>query len=391
MTKLYLRKKIAPRIANGHPWVYGNEVEKIVGDVVAGDIVDVYYSAEKYAGRGYINPQSQILVRLLTRKQETIDEAFFHQKIAKAWDYRQKLGYTENCRLVFGEADELPALIIDKFNDYFVIQTLSLGMDRWKDAIVRSLETIFSPKGIYERNDVPVRQLEGLPLQKGFLSAPFDTNIQIVENGLKFLVDLENGQKTGYFLDQQDNRRAIQNIVKGADVLGAFTYTGTFEIHAAAYGAKSVLGLDISENAVAQANKNAALNGLDSICKFEAMNAFNVLKQWGKDGRKYDVVMLDPPAFTKSRESIGKAITGYKEINLRGMKLLRNGGFLVTSSCTNLVNPEMFLSAIDQAAKDARKRIRQVVFQAQSSDHPIIWGMENTNYLKFLIVEVCDR
>ncbi|MEQ1624813.1 MAG: class I SAM-dependent rRNA methyltransferase [Sediminibacterium sp.] len=391
MTKLYLRKKIAPRIANGHPWVYGNEVEKIEGDVVAGDIVDVYYSAEKYAGRGYINPQSQILVRLLTRKQETIDEAFFHQKIAKAWAYRQKLGYTENCRLVFGEADELPALIIDKFNDYFVIQTLSLGMDRWKDAIVRSLESIFSPKGIYERNDVPVRQLEGLPLQKGFLSAPFDTNIQIVENGLKFLVDLENGQKTGYFLDQQDNRRAIQNIVKGADVLGAFTYTGTFEIHAAAYGAKSVLGLDISENAVAQANKNAALNGLDSICKFEAMNAFDVLKQWGKDGRKYDVVMLDPPAFTKSRESIGKAITGYKEINLRGMKLLRNGGFLVTSSCTNLVNPEMFLSAIDQAAKDARKRIRQVVFQAQSSDHPIIWGMENTNYLKFLIVEVCDR
>lgn len=391
MTKLYLRKKIAPRIANGHPWVYGNEVEKIEGDVVAGDIVDVYYSAEKYAGRGYINPQSQILVRLLTRKQETIDEAFFHQKIAKAWAYRQKLGYTENCRLVFGEADELPALIIDKFNDYFVIQTLSLGMDRWKDSIVRSLETIFSPKGIYERNDVPVRQLEGLAQQKGFLSAPFDTNIQIVENGLKFLVDLENGQKTGYFLDQQDNRRAIQNIVKGADVLGAFTYTGTFEIHAAAYGAKSVLGLDISENAVAQANKNAALNGLDSICKFEAMNAFDVLKQWGKDGRKYDVVMLDPPAFTKSRESIGKAITGYKEINLRGMKLLRNGGFLVTSSCTNLVNPEMFLSAIDQAAKDARKRIRQVVFQAQSSDHPIIWGMENTNYLKFLIVEVCDR
>jgi 23S rRNA (cytosine1962-C5)-methyltransferase len=391
MTKLYLRKKIAPRIANGHPWIYGNEVERIEGNVVAGDIVDVYYSAEKYAGRGYINPQSQILVRLLTRKQETIDQAFFHEKIAKAWAYRQKLGYTENCRLVFGEADELPALIIDKFNDYFVIQTLSLGMDRWKDVIVQSLEKIFSPKGIYERNDVPVRQLEGLPQQKGFLTAPFDTNIQIVENGLKFLVDIENGQKTGYFLDQQDNRRAIQQIVKGADVLGAFTYTGTFEIHAAAYGAKSVLGIDISENAVAQANKNAALNGLDSICKFEALNAFDVLKQWGKDGRKYDVVMLDPPAFTKSRESIDKAITGYKEINLRGMKLLRNGGFLVTSSCTNLVNPEMFLSAIDQAAKDARKRIRQVVFQAQSSDHPIIWGMENTNYLKFLIVEVCDR
>lgn len=391
MTKVFLRKKIAPRIANGHPWIYGNEVEKIDGEVVAGDIVDVYYSAEKYAGRGYINPQSQILVRLLTRKQEEIDEAFFYKKLLKAWQYRQKLGYTQNCRLVFGEADELPALIIDKFNDYFVIQTLSLGMDRWKDAIVKSLQTIFSPKGIYERNDVPVRGLEGLPQQKGFLSAPFDTTIQIIENGLKFLVDIENGQKTGYFLDQQDNRRAIQPIVQGAEVLGAFTYTGTFEIHAAHYGAKSVLGLDISAQAVAQANRNAALNGLDSICKFEEMNAFDVLKQWSKDGKKFDVVMLDPPAFTKSRESIDKALTGYKEINLRGMKLLRNGGFLVTSSCTNLVNPEMFLNCIDQAAKDARKRIKQVVFQTQSSDHPIIWGMENTNYLKFLIVEVCDR
>ena len=391
MTKVFLRKKIAPRVANGHPWIYGNEVEKIEGEVIAGDIVDVYYSAEKYAGRGYINPQSQILVRLLTRKQETIDEAFFYNKILKAWQYRQKLGYTENCRLVFGEADEMPALIIDKFNNYFVIQTLSLGIDKWKGAIVNSLETIFHPKGIYERNDVPVRGLEGLPQQKGFLSAPFDTNIQIVENGLKFFVDIENGQKTGYFLDQQDNRRAIKNIVVGADVLGAFTYTGTFEIHAAHYGAKSVLGLDISEQAVTQANKNAALNGLDGICKFEAMNAFDVLKQWGKDGKKFDVVMLDPPAFTKSRENIAKALTGYKEINLRGMKLLKNGGFLVTSSCTNLVSPEMFLQCIDQAAKDARKRIRQVVFQAQSSDHPIIWGMENTNYLKFLIVEVCDR
>jgi 23S rRNA (cytosine1962-C5)-methyltransferase len=391
MTKVFLRKKIAPRIANGHPWIYGNEVEKIEGEVIAGDIVDVYYSADKYAGRGYINPQSQILVRLLTRKQETIDEAFFYNKIQKAWDYRQKLGYTENCRLVFGEADELPALIIDKFNDYFVIQTLSLGIDKWKEAIVKSLVAIFQPKGIYERNDVPVRGLEGLPQQKGFLSAPFDTNIQILENGLKFYVDIENGQKTGYFLDQQDNRRAIQNIVAGADVLGAFTYTGTFEIHAAHYGAKSVLGLDISEQAVTQANKNAVLNGLEATCKFETMNAFDVLKQWGKDGKKYDVVMLDPPAFTKSRENIAKALTGYKEINLRGMKLLKNGGFLVTSSCTNLVNPEMFLQCIDQAAKDARKRIRQVVFQAQSSDHPIIWGMENTNYLKFLIVEVCDR
>lgn len=391
MTKLYLRKKIAPRIANGHPWIYGNEVDRIDGEVNGGDIVEVYYGDGKLAGRGYINPKSQIMVRLLTRKAETIDADFFHRRLLEAWEYRKKIGYTENCRLVFGEADQLPALIIDKFNDYFVIQTLSLGMDRWKDAIVQSLITIFSPKGIYERNDVPVRELEGLPQQKGFLSAPFDTQVMIRENGLKFMVDVENGQKTGYFLDQQDNRRVIQHIVKDAEVLGVFTYTGTFEIHAAHYGAKSVLGLDISESAVAQANRNAALNGLENICHFEAVNAFDVLKQWGKEGRLYDVVMLDPPAFTKSRSNIDKALTGYKEINLRGMKLVRNGGFLVSSSCTNLVSPEQFLQTIEQAAKDARKKIRQVTFQAQACDHPIIWGMENTNYLKFLIVEVTDR
>ncbi|MCE3283732.1 MAG: m5C1962 methyltransferase RlmI [Chitinophagaceae bacterium] len=391
MTKVTLKKKIAPRIANGHPWIFANEVNQVGGVVNPGDIVAVYYADEKFCGLGYINPKSQILVRLLTRKKEVIDDQFFHRRIAGAWAYRRKLGYTENCRLIFGEADEMPALIIDKFNDYFVLQTLALGMDVWKPAIVKALQDIFNPKGIYERNDVPVRELEGLPQQKAFLSDPFDTNIIITENGLKFHVDLENGQKTGYFLDQQDNRRAIQDIVKGADVLGAFTYTGTFEIHAAHYGAKSVLGIDISENAVAQANKNAALNNLQDVVKFETMNAFDVLKTWVKDKREYDVVMLDPPAFTKSRENIQKAITGYKEINLRGMRLLRNGGFLVTSSCTNLVPPELFLQIIEMAAKDARKKLRQVVFQTQSSDHPIVWGMDNTNYLKFLIVEVSDR
>jgi 23S rRNA (cytosine1962-C5)-methyltransferase len=261
-------------------------------------------------------------------------------------------------------------------------------MDEWKPAIVKALQTVFKPRGIYERNDVPVRELEGLPQQKGFLLEPFDTKIIINENGLQFYVDIENGQKTGYFLDQQDNRRAIQHIVKEADVLGAFTYTGTFEIHAAHYGAKSVLGLDISENAVTQANRNAELNGLQNIVKFETANAFDVLKQWSKEDKRYDVVMLDPPAFTKSRATIQKAITGYKEINLRGMKLVKPGGFLVTSSCTNLVQPELFLQIIDMAAKDARRKIRQVTFQTQSSDHPISWNMENTHYLKFLIVQV---
>jgi len=391
MTKVYLNKKINPRIAQGHPWIYNNEVDRIAGPIEAGDIVEVYFFDGQLAGRGYINPNSQIIIRLLTRKREEIDAPFFYEKIKTAWEYRQQLGYTENCRLVFGEADGLPALIIDKFNDYFVLQTLSLGIDIWKQAIVEAIQKIFSPKGIYERNDVPVRELEGLTQIKDFLTAPFPTEIIIKENDLQFYVNIETGQKTGYFLDQQDNRRAIKEIVKGADVLGAFTYTGTFEIHAAHYGAKSVLGIDISEGAVAQANKNAALNKLDHIVKFEAMNAFDVLKKWGKEGRTYDVVMLDPPAFTKSRNNIDKAITGYKEINLRGMQMIRNGGFLVTSSCTNLVSPELFLETIQMAAWDAKKRIRQVTYQSQSSDHPIIWGMENTHYLKFLIVEVCDR
>jgi len=388
MSKVYLKRKITPRVVNGHPWIFNNEVDKVDSEVAPGETVEVFTYDKKFVGKGYINPKSQILVRLLTRnKTDEINEQFFHNEISKCWEYRKKLGYTENCRLVFGEADSLPQLIIDKFNDYFVIQTLALGIDKWKPAIVSALNKIFRPRGIYERNDVPVRELEGLPQQKGFLSPPFDTKIIINENGLQFYVDIENGQKTGYFLDQQDNRRAIQHIVKGAEVLGAFTYTGTFEIHAACYGAKSVLGLDISANAVEQANRNAILNGVQDKCRFEVANAFDVLKQWGKEGKQYDVVMLDPPAFTKSRETIQKAITGYKEINLRGMKLVKPGGFLVTSSCTNLVNPELFMQIIDMAAKDVRRKIRQVTFQTQAGDHPVIRGMDNTEYLKFLIIQ----
>lgn len=389
MNKVYLKRKIAPRVVNGHPWIFNNEVDTVEGSHEGGEIVEVFTYDKKFVGKGYINPKSQILVRLLTRdKKDEINEDFFLRRISECWEYRKKLGYSENCRLVFGEADGLPQLIVDKFNDHFVIQTLALGMDRWKPAIVQAIHQVFSARGIYERNDVPVRELEGLPQQKGFLSEPFDTRIIIRENGLQFHVDIENGQKTGYFLDQQDNRRAIRHIVKDAEVLGAFTYTGTFEIHAAHYGARSVLGLDISENAVQQANLNAGLNGLSSICRFETANAFDVLKQWGKEGKQYDVVMLDPPAFTKSRATIEKAITGYKEINLRGMKLIRPGGFLVTSSCTSLVHTDLFLQIIDMAAKDARRKIRQVTFQTQSADHPIVRGMENTQYLKFLVVEV---
>jgi 23S rRNA (cytosine1962-C5)-methyltransferase len=389
MAKIFLRKKISSRIADGHPWIFGNEIGDEEGKYEPGDIVDVFSSNGSFVGKGYINPASQIKVRLLTRnQQEEINESFFLNRLQKAWEYRQKLGYVENCRLIFGEADQMPALIIDKFNDYFVLQTLALGMDRWKSAIVKALNTIFTPKGIYERNDVPVRELEGLQQIKGFLSEPFDTNIIINENGLKFHVDIVNGQKTGYFLDQQDNRRAISQVVKDADVLEAFCYTGTFSMHAAHYGAKSVLGLDISETAVKTARQNAELNGFSDICEFRNVNAFDVLKQWVKEGKRYDTVILDPPAFTKSRENIQKAITGYKEINLRGMKLLKPGGFLVTASCTNLVPPDLFLQIIEMAAKDARKTLRQVTWLTQAADHPIVWNIPNTQYLKFLIVEV---
>jgi 23S rRNA (cytosine1962-C5)-methyltransferase len=391
MIPVILKKNIGLRIESGHPWIFGNEIAETEETVLPGDIVTVFNAEKKFVGKGFINPKSQIAIRLLTRKEnEVIDARFFLVRIKAAWVYRQKIGYKENCRLVFGEADGLPALIIDKFGDHFVIQTLALGMDVWKPAIVMALKEIFKSEKIFERNDVPVRELEGMSQQKGFLSVPFDPKIIIHENELRFEVDLENGQKTGYFLDQQDNRRAIQHIVNGAEVLGAFCYTGSFEIHAGYYGAKSVLGLDISENAIIHAQRNAKLNGLDHRVRFEAVNAFDVLKKWSRENKKFDVVMLDPPAFTKSRENISKAISGYKEINLRGMKLLHSGGFLVTSSCTNLISSQIFLETIRSAAKDAGKKIRQVVYQSQSPDHPIAWGLENTHYLKFLIVEVSE-
>lgn len=392
MKSLFLNKNISNRVESGHPWVFANEINRgkaLDAAAKAGEIVNLFTHDKKFIGKGYVNPQSQIMVRLLSReKDEVIDDQFFLNRIEKAWAYRKKLGYVENCRLIFGEADEIPQLIIDKFNDYFVIQTLALGIDVWKPSVVKALEQIFSPKGIYERNDVPVRELEGMEQKKGFLSEAFDTNIVISENGVKFNVDIANGQKTGFFLDQQDNRRAIRQIVKGAEVLGAFCYTGSFEISAAVYGAKSVTGLDISQAAIEMCNKNAILNGVQDICSFECVNAFDVLKEWAKEGKQWDVVMLDPPSFAKSRSSIDKAVAGYKEINLRGIKLVKPGGFLVTSSCTNLVKPELFVDIISMAAKDAKRKIRQVVLNAQSADHPIIRDQENTHYLKFLIVQV---
>lgn len=395
MKSVFLNKKVSKRVEQGHPWVYNNELNpgKLLDAAIQpGEIVNVYTHDRQWVGRGYANPKSQIYVRILTRNpDQQIDAAFFEARIRDAWTYRQKLGYTDSCRLVFGEADGLPQLIIDKFGDVLVLQTLAYGIDRWKPEIIAAIQAIFpNAAGIYERNDVPVRELEGIPQQKGFLTDPFPTEVMIEENGVKYIVDIAQGQKTGFFLDQRENRKAIAPFVKDADVLGVFTYTGSFEIAAAVFGAKSVLGLDISESAIAMCNRHAELNGVADRARFECVNAFDVLKGWAKENRQWDVVMLDPPSFTKSRSALDKAIAGYKEINLRGMKLVKPGGFLITSSCTNLVQPAMFMQMLQQAALDARKQVRQVLFQTQSPDHPIVPGQENTHYLKFVILQVND-
>lgn len=389
MTKITLKKGNYQRIFSGHPWVYGNEIGSVSAAIDPGEIVEVADSKNRFVGRGYYNAKSQITVRLLTRDaEEQIDHTFFKNKIQACLEYRHRLGYRENYRLVFGESDFLPGLIIDKFGDHFVIQTLSLGMDRWKDTIAKVLQELFSPKGIYERNDVPVRKLEGLQEQKRFLSAPFPVKFQLEEQGVKFLIDVENGQKTGFFLDQKENRLALQHIAAGAEVLDCFCYTGSFSLFAAKFGAKSVLGLDVSEAAVAQATENAGLNEFGSVCRFEAANAFDLLPVWAKEKKQFDIVILDPPAFTKNRAGIEAAGRGYKEINLRAMKLIRKGGFLLTFSCSHFMEPGLFFDMIAQAAFDSGKTIRQVAFLSQAKDHPIVWNIEETNYLKGFVLQV---
>jgi 23S rRNA (cytosine1962-C5)-methyltransferase len=389
MTKVILGYRKGLRVEYGHPWVYLNEIERIEGPYEPGDIVEVFNCKDRFIGKGYINPKSQITVRLLTRnKTEEINEEFFRKRITAAWNLRKNVIETTCCRVIFGEADFIPALIVDKYSDYLVIQTLALGIDIWKDTIVKILNEVFAPKGIYERNDVPVRELEGLDQKKGFLSEPFDTIVLTEENGVQFYVDIENGQKTGYFLDQKENRASIKNIVKNADVLDCFCHTGSFSLHAGHYGAKSVLGIDISELAVEAARKNAQLNGLSDVCRFESANAFDVLNQWVREGKKYDVVILDPPAFTKSRSAIEGALRGYKEINLRGMKLLKPGGFLITCSCSHYMYPELFTEVIMEAAKDAHRTLRQIEYRFQAKDHPVLWNSDETLYLKFLILQV---
>jgi len=319
---------------------------------------------------------------------EEIDEEFFRKRLRAAWEYRKKIIDTSSCRFLFGEADFVPGLIIDKLEDYYVIQSLALGIDKYKDIIVKILVEEYGAKGIYERSDAKVRILEGMEQIKGFLTEPFDTMIQIVENGVKYYVDVENGQKTGFFLDQKENRAAIHKLCKDATVLDCFTHTGSFALNAGVAGAKSVLGVDISEHAVEFCRRNTELNNLQDVVKFECHNAFDVLREWSDEGRKYDVVILDPPAFTKSRSTIKSATRGYKEINLRGMKLVNKGGYFITCSCSHFMNPELFRDTIASAAKDARVTLRQVEFRTQAPDHPILWNSDESYYLKFYIFQV---
>ena len=384
------------RVLGGHPWIFDSQVLRSEGDFEAGDVVEVFDVKKGPIGQGFINPKSLIRVRLLTRSMDVrVDEGFIRHRVRAAWQHRQRLGYTGSCRVVFGESDGLPALIVDKFNNadapeecVLSLQMLALGMERWKEVVADELRLLFKPRGIYERNDVAVREKEGLTQHKGPLGAEFNTRLLITENGLRMDVDVATGQKTGHFLDQVRNHAAIAPCVAEARVLDCFTHTGGFALHAAQYGAREVLGLDISEDAVALATRNAELNGLQDRCTFQAANVFDFLTNASRNNKLWDVIVLDPPAFAKSKSALENAVRGYKEINLRALKCLHAGGFLVTCSCSFHMNPELFRKTIADAARDAGKQLREVYSAGQPPDHPVLWGAPETHYLKCHIVQV---
>jgi 23S rRNA (cytosine1962-C5)-methyltransferase len=391
MARVMLRKGAHKRIQSGHPWLFKTEVDRIDGNYFPGDIVDVLSGKGRFLGRGYINPRSQIIVRMLTNKQEEIDEAFFRKRIEAAWQYRKRmLKEPDYCRLIFGEADFLPGLIVDKFGEYLVVQTLALGVDIRMEMIMRILEDLIQPKGIYERNDVPVRELEGLPQKKGFLKGEFPTQLVVYENGLPFYADVDEGQKTGFFYDQRENRLTLEPIVKDAKVLDCFCHTGSFAIHAAKFGARKVMASDVSEFAIGLAKKNAELNQVSDIVNFQVVNAFDLLRDLTEAKEQFDVVILDPPAFAKSRNALEGAARGYKEINLRGLRLVRNGGFLITCSCSYHMDSDLFQAIIEDAALDVGRKIRQIEYRTQAKDHPILLSAPETKYLKYLMVQVID-
>ncbi len=392
-----LKKGEGRTIKAGGAWVFNNEIETITGRFHNGDIVLVHDFDGYPMGKGYINQNSKIRVRLLTRHvDQEIDEAFFEMRLQNAWNYRKDTVDTSSCRLVFGEADFLPGIVIDKYEDVLVMECLTLGMERYKEFLADLMKQILAKdgiqiRGVYERSDAKEREKEGLSRVKGFIGDEFDTNVEIVENGVYYMVDVVNGQKTGFFLDQKYNRLAIQKLCKGKRVLDCFTHMGTFALNAGIAGASEVTGLDISEFAVEQATENAKRNGLSDTVKFRAANVLDELPKLAAAGEKYDVVILDPPAFTKSRQATKNAIKGYREINMKGLKLVKDGGYLATCSCSHFMTQELLAKTIREAARSTHKRLRQVEFRTQSADHPILWAADESYYLKFFIFQVVDE
>lgn len=392
-----LKKGEGRTLKAGGPWVYDNEVESIMGSFEDGDIVLVHDFDGYPMGRGFINRNSKLIVRMMTRDKDTeIDEEFIRMRVKNAWEYRKKVVDTSSCRVIFGEADFLPGIVVDKFSDVLVVESLALGIDRFKEQIVNDLKELMAEdgiqiRGVYERSDAKVREQEGMERFKGFIGEPFDTKVEIVENGVRYYVDVKDGQKTGFFLDQKYNRQAIGRLCKGAKVLDCFTHTGSFALNAGINGAAHVTGVDASELGVAQARENAELNGLSDTVEFVCADVFDLLPALEKKDEKFDVVILDPPAFTKSRSSIKKAVKGYREINLRAMKLVKDGGYLATCSCSHFMDYELFTQTIGQAARNVHKRLRQVEFRTQAPDHPILWGAGDSYYLKFYIFQVVDE
>ena len=422
VAKAFLKQYRKKRLEQGHPWVYPGEIERIEGDAQGGDVIHIVNHAGHFLAQGFYNPLSQLIVRVVTYSEVIVDENLFHDKIEQAWTRRQwLLPAATSCRVVHGEADFLPGLIIDKYEDVIVIQILSLGMEVRRQWVFDALKKIFNPRGIYERSDVPVRRLEGLEERVGFVGEPFDTKVTVRENGISILVDVAEGQKTGYFFDQRENRAALKPLMtgwgaghginkdesgqprsssgreiknpfwNGAEVLDCFSHTGSFMLHACLYGAKKVTCLDISEKAIEMAKANALLNGFLHRTEFVAANAFDYLREQVKEKKTWDVVILDPPAFAKNRQALEGAVRGYKEINLQGMKLVRNGGILVTASCSYHLSAARFLNVLQEAATDAHKVLRLIEFRRAGIDHPVLLGSEETDYLKFAMYEVFER
>lgn len=376
------------RVYTLHPWIFRSDIDHVDGSFEPGDIVDIVSAKGRFLAKGYYNPSSQIALRIMTYRDEPVDRALIFRRVHDAIEYRRSFADMKSCRLIFAESDRLPALIVDAFDDVLVLQCLALGMERFKQDVVDALVEEMHPRGIWERNDVPVRRLEGLELSTGLLYGEVPDRVKMTENGVRFWVDVKEGQKTGFFLDQKENRAAIAPFVRGKKVLDCFTHTGSFALHAGKYGAREVTGVDISEYACEFAAENARLNGLDDTVHFITANAFDLLSGQSRQGESYDVIILDPPAFTKTRSAVDSALRGYKEINLRAMKMICPGGYLITCSCSQHVLPDMFREMVNDAAKDAKVLLRQVEFRTQGKDHPILPYAKETEYLKCGIYQV---